>query len=893
MFDDPITKDDLSELDVGDKQDQHQPDPYQDELATERAAAAQGKSRGSPGPATKTEDRLAAVKKADSSDSGNNDHEVKIDSHDSLSEAVNKPPEEIVFDSNHPQFQKLESGKVYRASMQDQGKLRQVIIYIPTTYTGRTTAIAGMDGLALKQFNSKAWLANKWDVLAEKTGAALIVPENLAFYDKSHPLYILLKTHLVDWGYGQEKRIKSPINRQDPFASFFAPGQRSVTKSHKGPNDTIFMRNLLEHVRENTNIFIGARGARFVSFSSGGTMPRAMLKNPEISNWVDSMVNICSTDYLPNKASPITRSIEDLRPGEKNIPELVFFGNQDQLVPPAGGDGPKTKPLRPFGHTNLAKYSEPRTIVVMRALSNGGTGIYEVVDQQSGYEIRQYQTRPEAPVVQVDVIKGRHRVFDRRQIESGYSHNSPKVEGEPDVTSITLAFWHDIDRARFNSALRAAVNTDNVQELTKLACSAENYSDAALTVGSILTLHPDNLPQILRAIADSHSAATFSAMCHLMKHSRDPADQTIILDSIKNGKMAQLFQAGYLNPLDLFASALPGITDKSAADDFMKALDPYPELKIKFCQTLPKYFSSDEIGDHPQSFEHLSVSALEYLIEKKPAKYERVLNAYALSDGTNVKSTQMAREYLLAKWTNQKQSTDGQPAVNPLLLNKNLQQFDHQLGDKPWVDGLDPQATYEGWVKASRKARNEREASANAIVDHIFERQGYSVIDDLGVLETFTEQSWQNSTIMEPLLQDSPTLLAKYRTIRGLEQKADEIRQSMEWIIKKRLDRVVDSAQAITGKLGLRCPKIVAIPDTELSDPDDPKSSELSEHGSYTPGQISIREGLLMQGTHPVDELKGTIGHELGHDYDSELMLCRVIDLLEEKEREKVTLQAQ
>jgi len=112
---------------------------------------------------------------------------IRIDTNDPVKFDRNIPPEQIVFDFNNPetyQFHKgeyngQEAGKVYQVSMVDQEIPRKATIYIPSTYVeGKSPVIFGFDGVGLKDFNPNGWLANKWDVLAERTGAALIVPEN-------------------------------------------------------------------------------------------------------------------------------------------------------------------------------------------------------------------------------------------------------------------------------------------------------------------------------------------------------------------------------------------------------------------------------------------------------------------------------------------------------------------------------------------------------------------------------------------------------------------------------------------------------------------------------------------------------------------------------------------
>lgn len=890
MFFDEPEDDSPDEKDAGNKKDTQPAAPFQDELAAHRAATATGSATGGR---DKNPDTSSNTDKTKETKFANNvGDKTKIDLDDPISEAAKQTPEEIVFDSEHPQFQKLEPGKVYRVSMRDQGRSRTVVIYVPTTYNGKTTSIAGMDGLALKNFNQKGWLANKWDVLAEKTGAALVVPENLPFYESSHPIYKILGTHLVDWNYWQGKGTKSAAEAKDPFAAFAAPGQRTVTKPREGPNDPIFMRNLLEHLRQNTNIFVGERGARFVCFSSGGTLPRAILKNPETSGLVDSMVTICSTDYYPNKPSPTTRPIEDLRPGARDVPELTFFGHNDQLVPPKDGDGPKTKPLRPFGHTNLSKYSEPKTAVVVRALRNGGTGTFEIIERQTGHETRQYHTRPEAPVIQVDVAEGQHRVFGRREIESAYSHNNPKIEGEPDITSKTLEFWQTIEAERLDARLAEATRKGNVDELVKIASTAEDPRLAIAATSSIAKIAPNNLPTILRDLANSRSPAAFMAMCHLAWHSEAPADKRATIDFINSGKMAEFHRAGQLKTIDLIAVALPILKDESSVDQFMKALDPYPDLKIKICQDLP---AASRGLRHKQLPESLSVRSVEYLIEKKPLNYENTLHAYAISPKSNPRTAQISRDHLQGVWTSQKQSSNGQPRINRLLVSDHLQKFVQQRRSESYPDNSDPKQAYAEWVEQSRNVLRARNDSMPSIRAQIATKQNLGRQNKQ--IDKFIADNWHNNPIIEPLLQNGNGLVEAYRHIRQLEKIASETRQALEPLITQRKARAIEIISGLAAQVELHCPAVSFTPDTKYIDPfnvNEEVNKTGKRLGTYRQGDLELREGLIMQGQCPTAELLDAAGHELGHHDEEDLMLRHEIDETEiELEKEsgaKVTI---
>jgi len=213
----------------------------------------------------------------------------------------------------------------------------------------------------------------------------------------NHILFKRLGTHLNDWNYGQPGEAQTNVaNQSDPVAAFYAQGQRSITNTRPGFNDTAFIDNLFNYLEKNTNINIADQGVNVVSFSSGTVLAEELLNNPSTKDRVNSMVLGCPTNFYPKKGPLETKPLEVLRPGKEDVPMLAFLGGKDKLVPPKGGSASRSWMLFPFGHTNL-RYSEPQTAIVVRTLRNGGDGSYKVIEDTPGYQVRQFKSREQSP----------------------------------------------------------------------------------------------------------------------------------------------------------------------------------------------------------------------------------------------------------------------------------------------------------------------------------------------------------------------------------------------------------------------------------------------------------------------------------------------------------------
>ncbi len=416
---------------------------------------------------------------------------------------------------------------------------------------------------------------------------------------------------------------------------------------------------------------------------------------------------------------------------------------------------------------------------------------------------------------------------------------------------------------------------------------------ARMVMSAITQLGPRNLPQIMRNLANSNFPAAFDAMCAVAIYSQEPADKRIAVDFLENGKLRDFYKAGNVDTQLLISVLCPAATDAASADHLMKALEAYPDLKMQICKDLTRYVAVNHGVPGGEVPEVLNIRALEYIVEKGPRNYENILYRCAMSADANLKVRQFARDTLLEIVNSRK--ADGKQPVNRLLVDGHLPEFVQEFGNEPWADGKDLEAAYKEWVETIRTMKKAGQDCSSAMLDEVAKQlAGDTPMDPqdaIDLAEEFVDKHWKDATAMETILQGKETLVQKYRELKSMETKAKEMRAKLLPIIAQRAKRTIDQLNALAAKAGVQSPPIRFNPDPTYFDPNnwdkDIGGDWGVEKGGYNQGDLELRESLLMIGTYPDNELMKSGAHEMGHHEQSDLMLRRIIDLVE-IERQKL-----
>ncbi len=440
-------------------------------------------------------------------------------------------------------------------------------------------------------------------------------------------------------------------------------------------------------------------------------------------------------------------------------------------------------------------------------------------------------------------VYSRGRLYPTEQVEV-LTKAQFEALANPPAPDTTPEYSFDPDRAGSSPQLML----DDPKELIEEATRTKSYEYAKACVLKLVAKAPgSDRVAILQKLATEGTLAAMPALQELGRLAPEAAEK-IITEGLSNDRFLKLVHGGQVKVAEILASIGP----ENRVQFLSKCWDNVTD-KTRLANSI---LSTNESGFEVELSEQWRQKAIDFLIENRPAGYEKSL--YKVMALNNDLSNKL-KPRLERLWTTQTQTNDGKsPSVSEFLIGDRLNVIRQRLEALKWKDGTTPSSLmiYKNWSSISKENKIQIEMFLSGIKEDDLARQ--------------VEENIYKPDRVRGLLKGNKRLLADYGLLYPALERETKVQQALNKILEARQELLEKALHDFCKEIGVPAPKVELAATLE-----SPKWR--GSHLIGTP-QVEILAILALDGNGPSKQLISTLLHETVHLEQGGLVTWDVLD---------------